>query len=179
MRSPRHPASTLEARELEPGLPAFVCPHSGGWWIDGEQYWRWIRRGATVNTGAPRPVPVALDDDDGALISPRSGRLMRKFRVGGTPDFRIDVDTVTGGFWLDQHEYDLLRTRGLHAQLHLIADESWQQALRAEAALAVTRARARSQLSETAAVHTDAFAEWARSQDTRSVLAYLMTLLDE
>jgi len=134
MRSPRNAHAVLVAREIAKGLTAHICPDSGGCWIDGKAYWDWWQQQPEFPRPAPATdgPPVAVETDTGsALISPRSGRLMRKYRVGRGLDFHIDFDASTGGFWLDRGEYEALRARGMHDELHLICSSEYQSQLRA------------------------------------------------
>lgn len=145
MHSPRDRKATLERIELEPGLAGYVCPTTGGHWIDGDAYWAWLR--AQPSRLPEKPAESAevraVDDADDALISPRSGRVMRKFEVGRGLRFRIDFDAASGGFWLDGGEYEALRARNMHDELNLIASDEWQRKLRVERSREVARARLR------------------------------------
>lgn len=150
MHSPRDRKATLELKELEPGLECHVCPSTGGHWIDGNTYWAWLRAQPTRLPEKPAEGAEvrAVDDTEDALISPRSGRLMRKFEVGRGLRFRIDFDAASGGFWLDSGEYEALKARNLHDELNLIASDEWQRALRAERSREAARARLRDLLGE-------------------------------
>jgi len=183
MQSPRDPKATLVRTELEPALFAFRCPSSGGLWIDGEAYWNWVR----AQPGFPKPIesdagePVEAAEDSGQpLLSPRSGRLMRKFAVGYELEFRIDFDRASSGFWLDAGEYETLRARNLHDELHLICSPEYQKKL---ASLAASRASDR-RLVELIGAETcakiDAFSDAVRGHPKRSlVLAYLRERLED
>ena len=173
MQSPRDRKATLERRELEPGLACFVCPSTGGLWIDGDAYWAWLRsqpgrlsEKATATTYAPRP----LDDAEEALISPRSGRIMRKFEVGRGLRFRIDFDAASGGFWLDGGEYEALRDRNLHDELNLIASDDWQRDLRAERSRDASLDRLRRTLGADDFRRFEEFAAWIAGHQHGDVL---------
>lgn len=129
MKSPVDRTSTMIQREIEPGLIAHTCPKSGGIWIDHEHYWKWLLN----QPGFPKPIDsiddlpeLDTDEHNKPLISPESGRLMIKYRVGHGLKFRIDYDATSGGFWLDKGEYELIRKRNLHDELHLICSPEYQ-----------------------------------------------------
>lgn len=129
MKSPVDPTTTMIQREIEPGLIAYTCPKSGGIWIDHQHYWNWLLK----QPGFPKPIEsiddlpeIDTDEQSKPLISPESGRLMIKYRVGHGLKFRIDHDATSGGFWLDQGEYELIRERNLHDELHLICSPEYQ-----------------------------------------------------
>lgn len=129
MQSPRDPSSSLTRTELLPGLIAYICQESGGIWIDVLVYWDWFRTQPDFPTPvasfeSPRPIEIE-DDSDAPLLSPRTGRIMRKCRVGSGLGFRIDFEPQSG-FWLDQGEYESLRAHNLHDELHLICTPEFQ-----------------------------------------------------
>ena len=182
MQSPRDRKATLEAKQLEPGLGGFVCPTSGGCWIDGEAYWAWLRSqpGRLPEKQAPAGSEVrAVDDADEALISPRSGRLLRKFEVGRGLRFRIDFDAASGGFWLDAGEYEALRERNLHDELNLIASDEWQRTLRAERSREAALTRLRTQLGQADYDRFVETADWLAQHPKRDlIMAGLLERLD-
>ncbi len=162
MHSPRDRKATLERTELEPGLACHVCPTTGGHWIDGDAYWAWLRAqpGRLPEKPADGSEVRAVDDADDALISPRNGRVMRKFEVGRGLRFRIDFDAASGGFWLDGGEYEALKARNLHDELNLIASDEWQRALRADRSREAARARLREVLGGADYERLEATIDW-------------------
>jgi Zn-finger nucleic acid-binding protein len=133
MQSPIYSDSTMSLREIEPGLTAYECPKSGGFWIPLQSYTAWQEKhpsqppDASVNANAPM-----LPDDSGrrALICPESGRLLLRYRVGHGLQFHIDRSPATGGVWLDKGEWEALKSKGLHSSLHLIFTASYQRHVR-------------------------------------------------
>jgi Zn-finger nucleic acid-binding protein len=176
MHSPRDRKATLELGELEPGLPCYVCPTTGGHWIDGDAYWAWLRAQPSRLPEKPadgaevRAVDENDDDADAALVSPRSGRLMRKFEVGRGLRFRIDFDATSGGFWLDGGEYQALRARNLHDELNLIASDEWQRALRAQRSREAARARLESTVGPADRRRLDEAIDWLAGHAHRDLL---------
>ncbi len=122
----------MRLRELEPGLEVFECPESGGLWIPLKAYLAWKER---QPPGAPTPaadVPPMVADDSAqrTLVCPESGRLLLRYRVGHGLPFHLDRSPVTGGVWLDQGEWEALKSRGLHVSLHLIFTAAYQRQIR-------------------------------------------------
>jgi Zn-finger nucleic acid-binding protein len=132
MRSPLHPNAILERKEIEPGLIAYLCPRSGGVWIPRDSYFTWKEHHAqpTVPLPADYAPEVADDSHRRALICPESGRLLIRYRVGQGLSFHIDLSPVTGGVWLDQGEWEALKSRGLHSEMNLIFTASYQRQVR-------------------------------------------------
>lgn len=183
MKSPVEPSTSLVQREIEPGLIAYTCPKSGGIWIDHKHYWDWLLKqpGFPKSTPAISDLPVPdTDTHNKPLISPESGRLMTKYRVGHALNFRIDHDSVSGGFWLDKGEYDLIRTRNLHDELHLICSPEYQQELAQIQAKAVFDKRIQGLLGPNKCDLIRQLASVIDTPETESlVIAYLNQCLDE
>ncbi|MAY74348.1 MAG: hypothetical protein CMJ31_06405 [Phycisphaerae bacterium] len=105
-------------------------------WIDGQAYWVWLGGRKTVRaTLEAAPGSEAQVGEDDAVLSPRSRRIMRKYRVGQSLGFVIDHDSVSGGFWLDGEEFEALNERRLLDALHVICSDRYQAGLRDAAAL--------------------------------------------
>lgn len=179
MQSPVDSRATLTRFDLLPSLEAWRCPSSNGIWIDGEAYWKWLLKQSNfpnVSHSVPSE-PIRVDDTDRVLISPRSGRIMSKFRVGSDLGFQIDFDRATGGFWLDKDEYQALRAREMHDELHLICDEDYQKKLR-------QLERTEAKLSRIAALvgneekdRLETFAQWVSTHPNKDlILAYFLEL---
>jgi Zn-finger nucleic acid-binding protein len=132
MHSPICPDTQMHLCELEPGLAVYECPRSGGRWIPLRAYLAWREHqapgAAPVSDG---PIP-ALEDDSKrpTLVCPESGRLLLRYRVGHGLPFHIDRSPATGGVWLDKGEWEALRSKGLHAALHLIFTAAYQRQAR-------------------------------------------------
>lgn len=183
MKSPRDPCATLVQTEIHPGLIAHICPSSGGCWIDGKHYWQWLLK----QPGFPKPIPETTgepssvqDDTDRPLISPESGHLMRKCRVGSGLDFRIDFDATSRGFWLDKDEYQILESRNLHDELHLICSPEYQMKLVELDSDKAQSDRFERLLGRDACQRIQAFADLLSTSDDQSIsMAYLHKCLED
>ncbi|PHQ78862.1 MAG: hypothetical protein COB69_09120 [Phycisphaera sp.] len=182
MQSPLDKRATLVRYEISPGLPAWKCPTSGGLWINGKEYWNWLRNQPNFPNvrQSIEGCDVQVEDTDRVLISPTSGRLMTKFRVGKGLGFRVDYDSATGGFWLDKDEYDALVERDLHDELHLICDGDYQKKLRAHDRAESRRERLAHALGNEGKGRVESLAAWvAEHPDTELIRAYFLELLDD
>jgi Zn-finger nucleic acid-binding protein len=119
-------------REIEPGLTAYECPKSGGFWIPLQSYSAWQERHPSPPSDAfTNATPVTPDDSTRrALVCPESGRLLLRYRVGHGLPFHIDRSPATGGVWLDKGEWEALKGKGLHTSLHLIFTAACQRQVR-------------------------------------------------
>ena len=183
MQSPRDRNTTLVRTELLPGLIAHACPTTGGVWIDVVLYWDWFR----TQPGFPKPSasfespePITIDDDnDTPMFSPRSGRLMRKCRVGSGLGFRVDFDP-TSGFWLDKGEYESLRSHNLHDELHLICSPEYQLALVRMQTTNAEQSRFERALGTEPCERIRSFAAWfTELRDQPVAMAYLMACIED
>jgi len=183
MKSPRDSKAVLERTELVPGLVAHACPTSGGIWIDSISYWDWFRTQPgypepSASFESPKPFDIENDSDE-QLISPRSGRLMRKCRVGSGLGFRIDYD-ASSGFWLDRDEYETLRSHNLHDELHLICSPSYQRSLMQMRTSSAEQDRFEKSLGVDACDRISTFAAWLSKQPRESVaMAYLQACMEQ
>ena len=134
MHSPVHPDTVMELREIEPGLSAYECPKSGGFWIPLQSYLAWKERQPPAAGATPVGSAPAVQDDSRqrALICPESGRLLLRYRVGHGLRFHVDRSPTTGGVWLDKGEWEALKSKGLHVALHLIFTAAYQRQIRSE-----------------------------------------------
>jgi Zn-finger nucleic acid-binding protein len=183
MRSPVDPKATLQRTEIRPGLTAFVCPSSSGCWIEGETYWNWLRAQPefpALSASSDGPSAELETDTDRALLSPRSGRLMRRFRVGSGLGFHVEYDSLTPGFWLDAGEYHALEQRSLHDELHLICTAQYQKTLREAEREGRLRDRQRDRFGDADWARLQETAAWLRGLDEpRVALAILAELTDD
>lgn len=149
MQSPLGSHRGMERVELEPGLVALRCPETGGHWISIENYQRWhTARPATEPTHEMVSVEATVSEfDDAPKQCPESGAIMMRYRVGHGLPFRIDRSR-TGGVWLDQGEWEALKTSGLHLFIHRFSTAPWQQAVRQQEMEAAVQTQLQERLGE-------------------------------
>lgn len=139
----------MESVVLESGLSAYRCGKSGGHYITSQAYLQWLQQQPARLPHLPEPVvPVELSKDSAqALICPESGTLMIRVKVGHGFSFSIDR-SITGGVWLDGGEWEALRQRNFHDEIHLVFTAPWQKQVRTERAQATYEATLRSALGD-------------------------------
>ena len=103
-------------------------------------YWNWLKK-------QPERLAHLPASDDGkcvveveavAKLCPETGTIMMRCKVGNDFDFYIDR-SKTGGVWLDAGEWDALKGRNFHDEIHLVFTEPWQEKLRERQAEMVSR----------------------------------------
>ncbi|MFC4995135.1 hypothetical protein [Rubritalea tangerina] len=131
MKSPVVSNIDLVEVELEDGLVAHQCPKSKGYYISPQAYWEWLRQQPERLAHLPAatgPVPQ-IEGSQGAKVCPESGTIMLRYKVGHGFPFSIDR-SMTGGVWLDAGEWEALKERQFHDEIHLIFTAPWQKAIR-------------------------------------------------
>lgn len=169
----------LRHTQLEDGLQAFECPECTGRWLRFGEYLTWRER----NPEDTPEVPPELVPDLGA--APESGfsgvrrcpdcdYLLTRFRVGHGVPFMLDRCGHCNGIWMDHAEWETLRARGLHDNLHEMFDPLWQRAARNEAQRDATEAQFARRLGADTMWRTREFGAWLSKHPKRSeILAYL------
>ena len=125
----------MEWQELEPNLRGLRCPTCGGHWIGAAQYWKWRdQHGASLPERTPEHTEAELpvSENAKAKLCPECQRLLRRFKVGHGTTFVVERCGNCAGVWLDHNEWEALRARNLHDDLHFIFSEAWQAAVARE-----------------------------------------------
>lgn len=135
MISPVDSKSRMNRVELEPGLVAYRCPASGGHWLPYQNYWRWLSqqpgRLPHLPHGEEEGHQVEPEISHKVRICPETGTLMTRYKVGH--GFQFSVDRSAAGIWFDVNEWEALRSRNFHDEVHLIMAAPWQAKVRREA----------------------------------------------
>jgi hypothetical protein len=160
---------------LEQGLEAFHCADSGGHYIPTACYMKWLEKQPARLPHLPETASPfeAVDASSAVLLCPESGTLMSRFKVGHGFTFCVDR-SITGGIWLDAGEWQALRRRNFHDEIHLIFTAPWQQQVRAQQAQATYDDRLRSALGSDLLARLQSIrAELAEHPHRNLALAYL------
>ncbi|MDD2337275.1 MAG: zf-TFIIB domain-containing protein [Geobacteraceae bacterium] len=70
---------------------------------------------------------VPLLDSRQAKICIECGHVMLRNKVGHEIPFYLDRCSVCGGIWFDKSEWETLKSRNLHDEIHLIFTAAWQK----------------------------------------------------
>jgi len=135
MKSPIARDQFLKKVEIENGLVAYECPVSHGYYIPLQNYWTWLNKQSERLAHLPAEqvnVPKIVERDM-VKLCPESDTVMLRYKVGH--DFGFTVDrSITGGVWFDQGEWEALKQRQFHDEVHLIFTAPWQQAVQKDEA---------------------------------------------
>lgn len=111
----------LAVVHLDSHLPAFGCPDCGGNWLSSGRYHEWLAQHGPTLPEKPYEGPgLALADNQDAKLCPECRRILLRYRVGHGVDFTLDQCSACNGVWLDRNEWEALKGRNLHDEIHLI-----------------------------------------------------------
>jgi hypothetical protein len=134
MKSPTGSRQTLTPITLEDGLTAYQCPESGGHYIPAAAYMRWLSKQPARSEHLPPGSGTAAEErpSENAYLCPETDSIMTRYKVGH--GFRFTIDrSITGGVWLDAGEWEALRQRNFHDEIHFIFTDPWQRKILREA----------------------------------------------
>jgi Zn-finger nucleic acid-binding protein len=138
MNCPVCGASELISAELESDLTSWHCPDCGGNWIRGAEYWRWLEEhGPNLPERADQDSGLTLAEPGKHIDCPECRFRMVKYLVGHGFTFTLDQCGGCKGIWLDRNEWEALKERNLHDDVHAMFTSFWQ----AEAQREVRRKR--------------------------------------
>ena len=175
MKSPASPSTQLVKVELEPKLAAYHCPETGGHYLSAASYWHWLGKNPNRLPQLPSSGDELPTEEEktGNLLCPETGLPMLRYKVGHGFTFTIDR-SPTGGLWFDKGEWEALRERNFHDELHLIFTLPWQNKVRRETQEENLANILKERIGEEAYEKTISFRDWLSTQpDSTPILALL------
>jgi Zn-finger nucleic acid-binding protein len=126
---------TLSHSEVPEQLNFLECKTCKGRWLQSYKYWKWKdKQGKDVpEISSTETVEVPVNDSEHAKLCPECGHILIRFPVGHGIEFTLDHCGNCGGIWFDENEWEVLKNRNLHYEIHKIFSEVWQTGVRAEA----------------------------------------------
>ncbi len=134
MNCPVCKEQVMSSHPLEANLSAQVCGRCSGKWIASYQYWRWkeVSGKSLLANHASAAGDIPVEDNTGAKLCPECGHFLRRFPVGQGLGFGLDHCGNCGGTWFDANEWENLKGRSLHDDVHKIFSEVWQNQVRSD-----------------------------------------------
>lgn len=126
--------TAMHRNQLEADLTAYECSQCSGRWIASYQYWQWQEKSgkSLLASSASDNTSLAVQDNPKAKLCPECGHFLRRFPVGHGVEFLLDHCGNCGGIWFDKNEWEVLKSCGLHDDVHKIFSEIWQNQVRQE-----------------------------------------------
>lgn len=141
MRSPVANHKQMKRISLVENMSAYQCPESEGVFLPVESYFRWLGRQSDRLPHLPvsnEEHEEAVEDNNSVKICPETGQIMQRFMVGHGFSFYLDR-SPSGSIWLDKGEWEELKQRQFHDELHLIFTAPWQSRVRHQRSQEVER----------------------------------------
>jgi Zn-finger nucleic acid-binding protein len=160
MQCPLCKKHTMAPADLVPGLTGKTCSECSGVWLDRAKYDAWRAKQAGDLPETNPPAQFAISDTRKAKICPQCGHLLLPYRVGHGLSFSIDYCGACGGVWCDRGEWDAIKAKNLHDNLHDIVSQHWQTAVR--------QSGVQESIEQTYARHLGA--NYAKAQEVRTWL---------
>ena len=115
---------------LDALFPCHTCEHCGGNFIYLADYLRWIENNKDPKFVCNQDAALHADESERALLCPKTGSLMLKYRISKNTEHRIDLSRAINAIWLDKGEWELLKREGLAGKLNEIFTDVWQRKVR-------------------------------------------------
>jgi Zn-finger nucleic acid-binding protein len=168
----------LRPASLDDGLPAHTCAGCGGALVSSRDYWRWLdAHGPTLPEKADDGAGIVPADSPRVKVCAECGRLMLRYAVGHGTGFALDQCGACNAVWFDGGEWDALKGRNLHDEVHLVFTAPWQSGVRREEARARLDAIYRRRFGEDYE-EVSRIREWVAAHPERDKIVAFLTDLD-
>jgi Zn-finger nucleic acid-binding protein len=166
----------LKPTFLEGQFRSHKCNNCHGDWVLIEDYVAWKERNPNYKFADSISFEEnEVKDSKRALFCPVSGVMMRKFKLSASHEHRIDYSAAVGGIWLDDGEWELLKSEGLAGSLNSVVTQNWQKELQKETAKVNFEDIYVSKFGHDNYAKVKAFRTWLDSQDNKADLrAYIV-----
>ena len=175
MKCPVCRDTVLELEDIDHGLSAGVCDNCGGKWISLQSYHAWLEFAAHVQRDSGEEnKTAAIPRNEKARICPRCDRILTKYSIAAESPLNIDRCSNCSGAWLDEADWETLRTKKLHVALDRIFTDHWQNEIRREKTKQTLANIYRKKFGPENFERVRNFKKWVFEQDNREeILSYL------
>lgn len=168
----------LSQHELEQDLHSSRCGKCNGVWVSSSQYQQWLKHhGENLPEKAPDAgVNLETNEAHGAKFCPECKYILLKYKVGHNVGFSLNRCGHCGGVWFDKNEWEIMKSRNLNDDVHLVFSEAWQSAVRAEEHNNAVDEILRKQIGDTDLKEIQRIKTWLQSHPKSAELyAYLLS----
>ena len=123
----------LVAGYLEDSFYCHTCNLCNGNLVMLNDYMVWLDQYVeeeNANTTEVKIELVTIDESSSAMICPKSGKLMLKYRISRETEHRLDFCPASNVFWMDGGEWSMLKQLGLVDKLNEIFTQHWQKEIK-------------------------------------------------
>ncbi|MGB3611747.1 MAG: zf-TFIIB domain-containing protein [Cellvibrio sp.] len=167
--------TSLEPKEIEPGLLVAACPQCGGALVSLMNYRFWLDQHQGVAEAELLPELDVPGEQPGERDCPKCRQVMKKFQMGLNSSHKIDLCESCDEAWLDKGEWQLLKQLDLHGKLPRIFTQAWQNNIREARREALQEDRYEKMLGVEDFMHVSSFRQWLyRHPRKEEIKQYLM-----
>ena len=125
---------SLAEHTPEPNLRASQCSKCTGVWIGALHYEEWLKQhGENLPEKAPEAgIALTSGEKPGAKFCPECNFVLMKYKIGHDIGFSLNRCGQCAGIWFDQNEWEIMKSRNLHDDVHLVFSQGWQAAIRGD-----------------------------------------------
>jgi len=164
----------LNPAYLEGLFPCHTCSNCGGNLVVLSDYLRWKDQNTDIDFNAEPAAEMEVQETSKAMLCPKTGRLMTKYKVSKDTEHRLDLSPTINAIWMDKGEWELLKANGLAGKLNNIFTNHWQHEIRSQASADILEALYQRKFGDDYAF-IKKFREKFQSMDAKSeALAFLM-----
>jgi Zn-finger nucleic acid-binding protein len=133
MRCPACNTVALTFIYLESNLPSHLCQTCEGHWVSSSEYEAWLKQhGERLPEKPFEGTPLHVPDHSRAKLCPECECILIKYEVGHGLSFTLEQCGHCQGIWFDKNEWESLKQRNLHDEVHKVFTASWQIQARKE-----------------------------------------------
>lgn len=167
-------SAQLKPSYLEGLIPCHSCSACGGNLLMLTDYLRWLEQNENPEFVSDEGSIRQAEDTERALLCPKTGGLMTKYKISADSDHRLDFSPRINAVWLDAGEWELIKQRGLAGRLNQVFTDHWQKELVSQESAEILAGLYHKRFGE----HYPAIKEFRAVLDAmperHEVLAYLM-----
>jgi len=168
--------SVLTKSAIDDNLNGYICSECGGIWIQAKAYWKWIKSLGTTLPEKPESetADLAVTEASQMKICIDCGHFLTRRKVGHGISFHIDRCQCCGGIWLDHNEWEILKSRNLHDEIHFIFGQEWQDEIRKQESEIQYQEEVKSIIGDEAFAKVADFKNFLENSPTKNIImAYL------
>jgi Zn-finger nucleic acid-binding protein len=115
----------------EANLRTLHCPQCSGQWLQSARYWEWREQHGENLPEIPASEAEAppVEESGKGKLCPECSAILVPYKVGHELGFSLDRCARCGGIWFEKNEWEALRVRNLHDDIHFIFSHAWQAAI--------------------------------------------------
>lgn len=119
----------LKPSYLEGLIPCYTCAGCGGNLLMLTAYLSWLEQNDNPDFVSDESSVVQAEDSAKALLCPKTGAIMTKYKIATDSDHRLDYSPHINAVWMDAGEWELIKKEGLAGRLNQVFTDHWQKEL--------------------------------------------------